>query len=592
MKHQTLRSLILITCIVSLGYLEIHPDQRAILNCSTSKNTALYRPFSSYSLHDLLAENLQLITQHNKDDHELYFSVIPEYMQSANINPFQSCGFGALPFWSGSNTLTIGTNNGKAQLDAYQLGLGNVVLNSDGIAGKIQLCPQITHVGSDFILNYMHHAHQSGFFFKIHAPLVSMSVQSNLKELEIAHPDGLLKTTVTGGSYINANYSSPNRRYLSVSHAFFGGLTDTGNGNLIDGNISKPIRLRHGRIAATKITEIRLSDLSSTLGCRVVFNKDKNFSFGFKVACPTGNIASCEYMIEPIVGRGGAWALGADLSGVFQFVGQRKNATTTTISFQSELLHLIPGRRINLRTFDLKQNGPGSKYLLIQEYPSAYSVDSTSPGAPIYGEARLGQSIHPAANLTTLPVISNISCEGSFAILFDFLRGNWTSGFGGELWGRTREHLSMDIASIIALRMPKLNDYAVIGRQVGNYLIDGQSSYAAKLCEPLATIGKSKDPVNLTGASPNIIPATPLPDGIKDASIAGNRIPMNLNDALDICGAEAPKVVTVKAFGKIGYVWKEKIHTPSLQLFGGVELVTNNTTPQFWSIGCAGTVQF
>ncbi len=36
--------------------------------------------------------------------------------------------------------------------------------------------------------------------------------------------------------------------------------------------------------------------------------------------------------------------------------------------WQAELLHLIPGRSFNFRSFDLKKNGPGSKYLLLQNY--------------------------------------------------------------------------------------------------------------------------------------------------------------------------------------------------------------------------------
>lgn len=590
MVYKKLSYLILITLILIDQLSQANNSSTNCSNCPISKNTALYRAFCAYSLHDLLEENLILVKKNYFDDHQIFLTAIPEYMHSTNLSPFQSCSFGSLPFWSGDNTLTIGNNDGAAQLDAYQLGLGTVITNSDGIAGKIQLCPQVTHVGSDFIFHYIDHADKSGFFIKIHAPLVAMIVKGGLKELQIAQPDNALTTTVPGGTYINQFYPGPARRYPSISQAFYGGINQE---NRIDGNISKPIRLRHGRIIADTKTEIRLSDLVGIIGGRILFDPNKSFSFGMKVTCPTGNLPTCEYMLEPIIGRGGAWAIGGDFAGTFQFVNNKKKSHMTTINFHSEVLHLIPGRRINLRSFDLKKNGPGSKYLLIEEYPAAYLANASPiPPSPVYTEMRAPLNIQPAVNLTTLPVISNIACEGSFALLIDSIHGNWSIGLGAEVWGRTQEHLSFDIESIVDLRMPKLDDYAVVGRQVGSYLINGQPAYYANLCEPLATIHTSQDPVDLTGVIPDVIPATPLPAGIENATIAENRIPANLADALDICGAQASKVLSIKAFGKIGYIWKERVHAPSLQLFGGIELATNNSVPQLWSIGCVGTVRF
>ncbi|MCX5923173.1 MAG: hypothetical protein NTU89_01255, partial [Candidatus Dependentiae bacterium] len=164
---------------------------------------------------------------------------------------------------------------------------------------------------------------------------------------------------------------------------------------------------------------------------------------------------------------------------------------------------------------------------------------------------------------------------------------NWNVAVGGEFWGRSKECLAIDFASAVDLRLQNLNDFAVVGRQVsaynivGNETIAGQNSYATFLCEPLATISKSQATVQLVNtvqpASVGIAPPTPesfyslpttLPTGIADGRLAKNRIPADLNDALDINGAAAQRAYTGKVFGQIGYTWNEHRYTPSASLIG------------------------
>jgi hypothetical protein len=565
--------------------------------CSISKNTWLPRSFVSYQTHDLFQEQYAYGQDFEDSEHKLNISFFTEYMQNFGAKCGSCKNLGSMPFWSGTNQMTIGNNDGKADVDAYQLGMGNVVANADGIAGVIQLNPKIQHAGTDMSLYYVHSKQERSFYFKVHAPLGAMIITPQLKELLVAESnDHLSFTQMTAApspseiTYQFTEYPTPSRRPDTVSDYFFGGKT----GNALEGNQEKPIHLRRARIAACKQTIVRLGDITTAIGYNAYMSEKGFFGLGAKVSMPTGNVPTAAYMLEPIFGRAGAWGVGGEVLGSFR-VWENCDATrNVTVAFQGEVLHLFQGRTPNFRTFDLKQNGPGSKYLLVQHYASQYS--NLNPNTDVIEPQR----IHPVANLTTLPVISKIAVEGSFAVALDYHFDNWNASLGGEFWGRSREKLQIDIASAIDQRLPNLNNYAVLGRQVSAYRIDEQPASPATAvpvrtfyCEPLARINKSQDAVQLVGSVPTVTAPTVLPDGIKDARLSENRIPADLCEALDIGAAQASRAFTGKVFGQAGYTWTEHYHMPSLAVIGSVELTgkTNNAV-QLWSVGLQGSLNF
>lgn len=565
-------------------------EKKCSVDCSQSKNTWLPRAFSSYSMHDI---NQRQSVCDDKD-HKINFTFLTEYMQNFGSKCSKGCkNLGAMPFWSGDNTLTIGNNNGKAQLDAYQLGLGNVQVDSDGIAGTIQLNPRVQHVGTDMMMLYQQSKDERGLYFKVHAPLGAMIIDPRLKELSVALPDEKLSfSQVTAApnsstiTYQFPEYPTPGRRQNSVSEAFFGGVS---KGDGLDGNMNKPIRIRKGRIASSKQAVIRMADISTSLGYNVFVNEKGFVGLGFKASMPTGNVPTADYMLEPIFGRAGVWGVGGEVSAAYKVWENQEGTRYLNIQAQGEALHLFSGRKPSYRSFDLKANGAGSKYMLIQEYTAIYS--NLNPNTEIYAPQR----IQPAVNLTTLPVKSKFAVEGSFAVLFDFHCNDWNMALGGEFWGRSRECLSIDMESARDLRHPDLNNYAVLGRQVSAYRIDDQPAapVSTYYCEPAAKINKSQDAVQLVGTVPAVAAPASLPEGIKDARLSVNRIPSNLTDALDIAGAQAARAFTGKVTGQIGYTWSERQHMPSVQLIGGAEFTSKtNNAIQLWSVAVQGSVNF
>lgn len=534
----------------------------------------------------------------------VFVSLFPEYMQNFGSNCSDSSkNLGSMPFWSGTNIMTVGNHDGRANLDAYQLGMGDVITNSDGIAGVIQLDPKVQYVGTDIFLYWSHHEYQPALYFKLHVPFGAIIITPQLKELSQTIPDDKLsftqETQDPGSTEITfqfPEYPTPFYRPQTISEAFFGG---TSAKNRLDGNRFHPVRLRKARIAVERLAEIRFGDIAFALGYNVMASDRGYLGFGFKLSCPTSNVPTGDFMLESMFGRAGLWGLGGELSAAYNFWKDRDDSESLNLLFQGEILHLRHGRTPNFRTFDLRANGPGSKYLLVQKYGARYN--HRNPGF-ITSEDLDARTIQPAANITTLPVISNIGVEGSAAVMLNCCRNNWHLGIGVEFWGRSQESLAIDIQSAVAFRLVNINDFAVLGRQLSSYLIDGQSSpIATYFCEPLARINKSQDPVRLTGTPPGVTNpyvtsptgTEPLPDGIADARLPQNRIPQDLDVALDIEGAQASAVCTGKIFGQIGYTWAHRFYNPSIAVVFGVELTdSTNNVAQLWSLGLQGSLNF
>lgn len=562
-------------------------------DCAISKNTFLPRPFCSYAMHDIIQRKFLFHSDNNEKDEAFLVSVFTEYMQNFHHNSTKpsSNNLGAMPFWSGTNVLTVGNNNGKADLDAYQLGLGNVDLRADGIAGKIQINPKFQQFGSDILLYYGHTREESGFFFTIDIPLGAVMIDPNLKELEPIIPTQktyfeqiTLPPNSALISYEFQQYPPLYRRPATILDAFCGG--DFNADDKLAGNRNQPVRIRKGRIASGKQTVFYAADIAFSLGYNFVINKSGIFGIAAKVACPTGSVPTADYMLEPIFGRGGLWGVGAELTGFYNLWLNESLTKYIDFWWQADILHLTPGRTPNWRSFDLKLNGKGSKYLLIQNYTAGVN------------NFLFPWTIEPAINLTTLPVFSNIDFESSIACMIDGNYNNWNLACGAEFWVRSAERLSIDFVSAVEWRLPNLNNYAVIGRQVSSYLINGQlNELFTYYCEPLATIGKSQDAVRLVGSPavnpPGVtVPAT-LPEGIAQAFLPENRIPARVEDALDIAGAQALRIFSGKVFAQFGYTWSERCFSPSLSFVGGLELSSEaDRNLSLWSLGLQWSLVF
>lgn len=524
--------------------------------CSaTSKNLWQPHAFSNYASRELLIlQGLDVDITDNKWINRFGFAT--EYMHSFGHN---CAGLGAMPFWSGSNTMTIGNNDGRADIDGFQFGLGQIVTDENGVGSAITLSPTVQHVATEFLWYGMQHQDKPGFYAKLKVPLGAMMIQPSVYE-----------SLTVSNSEANANmpspYPIPPIRFDTVTEALRGGLQN-----------DVPL-YSYGKLACCSETIIRLGDITAVAGVNFVAKEEGHIGVGAKFSCPTGNVPKAIYILEPIFGRAGHWGVGAELSAHYHHDFDDSHCDSHAISFwvQAEAMHLFSGRQPSWRSFDLKANGPGSKYLLLQQY----SYDETT--GPNYVYTTTGQVL-PAINVTTLPVQSTFGIEGNFAVLLDYTRNSWNISLCGEFWGRSAENLVINNCRALQGRNQgfvdyDLNDYAVMGRQIA------QNGGTTAWCEPLARINNSAP---YQGATNN------LPLLVKDASLPQNRIPADYDQALDIEGAAACKIFTGKALAELGYTWSNNCYIPHLSIFGGVELADKKSNwSNLWSVGLQGSLQF
>jgi hypothetical protein len=592
--------------------------RKCSVECAQSINLWQPHAFSAYSSRDILQKRTFFTNEsHREEGYQGFFSVAMEYMQNFGQKCNDCKNLGARPFWSGTNTMTYGSNNGESNIDAYQFGMGNL---ADGETGTIQLNTKVQHVGADMLLYFTRRKNERGFFFSLKAPLGAMSVRTKLTEV-VASPNNV-------PDYQWLTYPAPAARYKTLTEAWQAGESNS-TGDEVSSSRHKLLVINKGRISDCKMTTIRMADLTGVFGYKA-WASDKGFlDIGFKVSTPTGNVPQGDFVLEPIFGRAGHWGVGGEVTFHYKAWESQEGNKGIDVWMQGDAMHLFNGRQPNWRTFDLKKNGPGSKYLLLQHYTAGNPTDGAGALNPsgVNPTGFVASFVTNAANVTTMPVHSTFAVEGTAALAFDMYYDNWNFLIGGEFWGRSKECLKFNCCNqLVKERVANLNDYAVLGRQISEdaSYINGNAGAATtpatnqagtlfylNLCQPDATINKSENrataasigltnftrypiaPGSDTPSNSYYLNADAIPAGLADARLPENRIPASLNEALDVAGASASSAMTGKLFGQFGYTWKEHHYTPNLAVIGGAEFQgKGNNAVNLWSVGLQGSVNF
>ncbi len=506
----------------------------ATSDVSISKNLFLHRAFSANTSRELIMEGQVETTDF--DGFYSYFSFTGAYQHSWNQSVSE--GIGALPFWSGTNVMTIGTNESSSNLDAYQFGLGTVTT-----IGSIELNPILYQGGSDFLLYFGSSINDPGTFLKFKAPLGIIGVTPQLTEVSATaatnYPAGALQVS-------SSAVSDP---ATTMAQAFAGALS---GGQEKNGDF---LPMQFGLINGTQLSGAQFGDIEMALGYNVICNEDYRFSVALRAAAPSANKPTGVYMLEPIFGRGGYWGVGGYIDGRAKLWEDHTNSSLN-LNVMATILHLMK-KTDTIRSYDLTTNGAGSKYLLVADYS---------------GNVYQGV-IQNLINLSTLESNSSFSAEGDASISLTYLSNGWAADLGYNFWGRSEEILSISDAF-------PTNRYAVLGRQpVG--VDEGAGFVTADLCQPSATINVSAE-----------AQATVDPDlGVLDATVPANRI--SGNSAFDLAAAQQASASTSKIFGKVSYSYLESHYSPHIGLAGEFEISTsaNNALPQ-WSVALIAGMYF
>ncbi|MBP6892617.1 hypothetical protein KBB68_03490 [Candidatus Babeliales bacterium] len=514
--------------------------------CAQGQN--LYQPhaFSASASRDIMLEIAAWYPQSDEEGWHGAFGVGFDYMHTFNScsssNESTGCctNLGSLPFWASnnSNKMSMGNNTGGFDLDVYQLGLGPVTTD-----GSIKLNPIVFQVGADFLLYVGAHKTERGFFLKAHGPVGVTSIDPHLSYTETVetkeYPIGsLAQSTATAAPYEN------------IAQAFAGGKS---------AGFLKPMVF--GLIDCKRTSSAQFGDPEFAVGYNLFADEKKHIGIAATFSAPTGNKAEGVYVFEPIFGRNGHWGAGGEIIGHWKFwESDSSDDKWAQAFFDGKMYHLFKSKYV--RSFDLKNNGAGSKYMLLSRYTA------TIPGV-------FQNEILNAVNITTVGVQSTFAAEGNFALGFDFHWKNWSLQIGYEGWGRTCESLTLDCT---CPGSTNYNEYAVLGRQqpfnAGGVAID--------LCQPTATIGESLA-YSATATSTILL-----------ATTAANRLPETAEDVLDVEGQRARSVYTSKPWAEIRYTWADSDYVPFLAITGGAEIPNThkNEAAKMWNVGVNGGIAF
>mgnify|MGYP003407218888 CR=1 FL=1 len=528
-------------------------------DCPTTcaKGQNLYQPhaFSASASRDIMLEIAAWFPQPDEEGWHGAFGVGFDYMHTFNNNSCSSnedtsagccTTLGSLPFWASnnSNKMSIGGNASGDDLDAYQLGLGPVTTQ-----GSVQLNPIVFQAGADFLLYVGAHKTERGFFLKAHGPVGVTSIDPNLTYSDtitaVAYPRGILNDTA-------ATVAAP---YENIAQAFAGGKSA--------GTFLKPMVF--GLISCKRTSSAQFGDPEFAVGYNLFADEKKHFGAAVTFSAPTGNKAEGVYVFEPIFGRNGHWGAGGEIIAHWKFwESDSSDDKWAQVFFDGKVYHLFKSKYT--RSFDLKNNGAGSKYLLLAKYTSL------SPTT-----ANFQNEILNAVNITTVGVQSTFAAEGNFALGFDFHWKNWSLQIGYEGWGRTCESLVLDCT---CPGSTNYSDYAVLGRQAPFSSADGTS--VTNLCQPTAKIGESLARVNAATT------------GIVSAVVTANRLPETAEDALDVDGQRARAVYTSKPWAELRYTWMDSDYVPFLAITGGAEIPNShkNEAAKMWNVGVNGGIAF
>lgn len=502
--------------------------------CTQSQNLLQPHSFAISMARDIMLEKPAWNTECDTEGWYSTFGLGFDYFKSLDANQdcaFRSCcsSMGSVPFWATdqSNAMTIGDNSGLYDLDAYQMGLGPVTTS-----GVMQLAPTNYQIGGDLFFYTGSHKTTRGWFIKVQGPIGMTCTETCIKQTGDLVPENYPSGALESGEVVTPVYDT-------MANAFQGGVSA---GDLL------PLEI--GRIVFKKTSQAKLGDLVASVGYNFYADAHSHAGIALHATAPTGNIANATTVLQPIFGRNGHWGLGAELIGHCTLWHNKEDDLKVELWFDGIADHLFKVKQ--LRSFDLKENGLGSKYLLVANYANnTYQNEITN-----------------AVNITTIPILSSFDVEADFAIMCNVQGNSWSAGIGYEGWFRSCETLNLPCACPSPIN---LNNYAILGRQ----------DIVNNLCQPTATISKSED-VQTS--------ATSL---VLDATDPANRIPQSYTQALHIDGQKAHTAYTSKIFTQIAYNFDYKDCNPYLAIAGGAELSNKkNSAISYWLVGVQGGTTF
>lgn len=534
------------------------------------------------------------------EDYYATFAVTPQYTKSFNPNRLARCLLGNCFDDSCSKpTITISGSqvNGRGANDwlADYFGL------APDYESTVKLDPVIDSFLFDMNLFVGLDRVVSGLFLKVQAPIVHFRTQLRFSE----------NVLNSGSLGYNAGYFGPNAIARSNLLNFFEDYIGNSFAPQLDpdnGIFLNPLTVaRWGVPVSERVESTNLGDFETTLGYSFLLDEDYHLGAGITGRAPTGSKLNGLYLFEPQVGNGGHWELGGMLTGHYTFWRNDDTCRAWSLWVEGFFTHLFSANQC--RTFELKNNGCSSKYMLAQKMIAPansllYGNGSNTPGGPTVDSIQPSANVEgiytAVANLTHLGVTSRVALQADVAAMLSYSSGNVTFDFGYDFWYRSKDKLCLRGKTPFQKELWALKgDAYTYGFGASNAVIGANANIALSATESLATIHAgtntpigsnfNNDPTSSAnqlrnpgidnpqfGVTSNIIVNTTdrinyLP-GATATDLNQQRTSVNpvilTNDDIDIA-KEENTALSNKVFAHFNYIWEDEFCVTPYFGFGG-----------------------
>jgi hypothetical protein len=463
---------------------------------------------------------------------------------------------------------------------------------------SMSFSPQVQNVIADVDFYWLLGCCSSGFDLRINIPFVHSKWSLDPCENVIA----------PGTADYPAGYMS---KVLTPRSSLKNQALDVLSGQQTFGDLTFP--LQYGRIACGSLTDNKIADIYVALGYNIPCTRFKALHVDLNVTIPTGTIPNGTFLFAPQVGNGRHWAFGGSFNAQYDFINNNDCCYQITAYFDATIQHLF--KSTQKRSYDLINNGPGSRYMLLEDMLGAFL------GIIGFSANPLDDPIQNIYNMNLLYVIDattlnskiKINAQADIDAKLAFTYNNFSFSLGYNLWVRSAEKL-------VSRDCLRHQFYGIKGdAQVYGFIPIAPPTEVAvpiNATQSLATLHKPQgngntvanfvnnnadNPMPLFAVTPAVDQTTPgslVNTGVTSiAQINGSDQSVLVADAdINNCSGLSPRAFTNKIFGSIEYDFETCDMQPYLLLGGQAEFAgkTNGqkTAISQWGIWLKGGISY
>lgn len=367
----------------------------------------------------------------------------------------------------------------------------NFLLNSD-FNGAISSEPHVSNSFIDFQFYLGLDSITQGLYVRLHTPFVHTRTSVGLTN----------ETATTTGTDIPANLlGNP-----TATPAPINSIIAAWNGNVTFFDVKAPMDF--ARCDGTQ-TKNGLADVEMAVGYNWIRRDDAHFGLNARVIFPATNTKPKSiFFFEPICGNGHHAEIGFGFTGHLD-LWRCGCDQTLGIYMDANFYHMFSANE--KRTFDLKNNGIGSRYLLFKRFNGETNT-------------YLGEIVR-GPNILTLDSHVSIDIHADASIMLDYCYKQFSFDIGYNLWAISQE---------------KIKIHGTIPTQT--FGLAGNSG--TNPVNPQNGRNRTASLTTITGENASTLDGTSPADNVY----------INV-DYLDPHSAEHPSAVSQKMFAHCSYIW-------------------------------------